>query len=358
MLVEKIEKILSAKSNPCVTISLNTHRTHPENELDKIEIKNLCKEAENRLLQEFEKRSILQLLQNLESIQNEIDVNYNLESLHIFVSNEVKEYERTIWNCSENKVQISDSFAIKPLIKALNRTEEYMILILSQGGVNLYRAINDSITEEIRNNDFPIKESMHYITDQAKSSDAKQGDDMVREFLNKVDKALCRTNQETKLGCIIVSTEDIYSKYMQVADKPNIILGYTPINYNNVSTHKISVDAWNIIQGIQKKNCEKSIEEMQEAVSKGKVITDLQEIFRATKEGRGELLIASQSFNQAVKMTSQNSFELINNVTELGAIDDITSEIAWEVLSKKGKVVFSEQDDIKPFGKIALKVRY
>ena len=44
-----------------------------------------------------------------------------------------------------------------------------------------------------------------------------------------------------------------------------------------------------------------AIKEMQEAVGQGKVITDLSDIFRAAKEGRGDLLIAHDDFHQAVK---------------------------------------------------------
>jgi hypothetical protein len=41
-----------------------------------------------------------------------------------------------------------------------------------------------------------------------------------------------------------------------------------------------------------------------------------------------------------------------------GAIDDIVSKIAWEVMSKKGNVLFTSQDEIKELGNIVLKTRY
>jgi len=57
-------------------------------------------------------------------------------------------------------------------------------------------------------------------------------------------------------------------------------------------------------------------------------------------------------------MTGELTFDLVNDVTLPGAIDDITSEIAWEVLSKKGRAIFTNQEEIKALGGIALKVRY
>ena len=58
-------------------------------------------------------------------------------------------------------------------------------------------------------------------------------------------------------------------------------------------------------------------------------------------------------------MNGERSFELIDNPETLGAIDDITSNIAWEVIAKKGRTVFTSDSAIKELGgKIALKTRY
>ncbi len=88
------------------------------------------------------------------------------------------------------------------------------------------------------------------------------------------------------------------------------------------------------------------------------MITDLAEIFRAVKEGRGDLLITRNDFQQAVKMTGEYSFDLVSDVTQPDVIDDLTSEIAWEVISKKGRAVFTSQEEFNTLGDIALKVRY
>jgi hypothetical protein len=39
-------------------------------------------------------------------------------------------------------------------------------------------------------------------------------------------------------------------------------------------------------------------------------------------------------------------------------IDDITGDIAREVLTRKGRAVFTDQDELQTVGEIALKVRY
>jgi hypothetical protein len=355
---EQLQRLATEKNTPCVTISLNTHRTYPDNASDEIKLKNLLKEAEDRVIAEFGKRPVALLLEKIESVATELDVNYNLDSLHIFLSNETKQIVKSAWPTSNEGVHISDSFAVRSIIKSYNRSESYLVMLFSQSGVQLYEALNDGIIQEIRNEDFPFSENRHYNTHSDKGSDPKHLDDLVREFLNKVDKALVKVHNETDLNCVVICTEDNYSRLQQVADKPSIYLGYSAIDYNKTETHQIVKQSWEIIKSQQKERRSKAIAEIKEAVAQSKVLTDLQEIFQASIDGRADLLIVHQDFSQAVLMTSDRTFELTNDRTEQNAIDDIISNIAWEVLSKKGRVFFTSQDEIKELGNIVLKTRY
>jgi len=357
-LKEQLQRLGKEKNSPCVTISLNTHRTHPDNEQDGIVLKKLLKEAEERVLKGFNKREVAQLLQNIERVGTEIDINYNLNSLHIFLSNDTKEIIKSSWATNNQGVHISDSFAIRPLIKSYNRSENYLVMLLSQSGVQLYEAVNDAIIQEIRNDNFPFSENKHYNTNSERSSDSKHLDDLVREFLNTVDKAVVKVNQETDLKCVVIATEDNYSRLQKVADNPSIYLGHDHIDYNNVSTHQIVQQSWKIIKEKQKHSRTEAIGEMKEAVSQGKVLTDLQEIYQAAIDGNGAMLMVHQDFSQPVLMKDERTFSLIDDVTIDHAIDDITSNIAWEVLAKKGTVYFTSQEELEGLGNIVLKTRY
>lgn len=88
------------------------------------------------------------------------------------------------------------------------------------------------------------------------------------------------------------------------------------------------------------------------------ILTDLQEIFQASIDGNGDLLMVHQDFSQPVIMTSDRTFELTSESGKQNVIDDITSTIAWEVLSKNGRVIFTSQEEIKDIGDIVLKTRY
>jgi hypothetical protein len=357
-LKEQLGKLANEKNSPCVTISLNTHRTHPDNAKDEVVLKNLLKEAEDRVIAEFGKRPVASLLEKIGDLASEVDVNYNLDSLHIFLSNDTKEIVKSAWPAGNEGVQISDSFAVRSVIKSFGRSESYLLMLLSQSGVHLFEALNDGIIREIRNEDFPFSENRHYNTHSEKGSDPRHIDDLVREFLNKVDKALVKVHNETDLNCVVICTEDNYSRLQQVADKPAVYLGYSAIDYNRTEAHQIVKQSWDIIRSLQEDRRSKAIGEMREAVSRGTVLTDLQEIFQASVDGRGDLLLVHQDFSQPVRMTGDRTFELTDDRTGQGVTDDITSTICWEVVSKREGLFFVSQDDIKEFGDIVLLARY
>jgi len=355
---EKFEKLASEKSNPCVTISLNTHRTYPDNAQDVIVLKKLCEEAEERLVREFGKRTIAPLLDKLEHIPSEINENYNLDSLHIFLSNSTKEIFKSTWPTKDDRIFISDSFATGPIIKAINRNLDYLILVVSQGGVKMFEATNDALVAEIENSYFPFEENPHFNTEPLKISDPKATDNMVREFLNKVDKAAVKMYYQTKMKCVVICTEGNYSRLLQVADQPDIYAGHAHIDYNNQAGHQVAIQAWEIIKEQQTKHEKAAINEIKDAIGHNKAITGLSEIYKAAKEGRGDLLLVQNDSARAVKMTGDTTFELVDDVTQPGIIDDITSEIAMEVIMKKGRVVFTDLNEMKELGDVVLKTRY
>lgn len=355
---QNIEKIANERGNPCITVSMNTHRTHPDNVQDAVLLKNLLHEAEERLLREYDKRLVEGLLANLHSVSVKIDINYSLESLHVFLSNTTCEIFQSSWKTNYEGVKIADRFSVESLIKEIVRSNHYVIMLLSQSGVHLYEVVNDSIISEINNGDFPISDNQHYSTHSDKRSDPAHLDDLVREFLNKVDKALLNYLNNIRMECLVICTEDNYSRLMQVSDKPEVYIGYSPINYNNISQHQLGKQAWKLIQEVQNEENKKVIENMRENVSTGLVVTDLQDIYQASVDGNGELLIVHNDFSQAVKMLSERTFEYISDSKQMSVIDDITGIIAWEVFSRKGNVIFTHLNEIKEIGEIVLKKRY
>ncbi len=355
--MEKIEKLAGENSNPSITISLTTHRTHPDNTEDAIVLKNLVADAGKRLLEEYTKREVAPILEKLQQVHDSIDHNYNLDSLHIFISGTTAEVIKLPHSVPENRVFVDESFAIKPLIDALNRTEEYAILLLSQNGVQLFEAQNDAIREEIVNTDFPFTENPFDVAPQ-NTSHARIVGNQLKEYLNYVDKAVVREFNRTGLQTVVIATPENYRALQEVADRPAVYQGHAAIDYNNTAHHQIAAQAWDIVKGIQSERKARAISEMKEAAAQSRILTDVSEIYRAALEGRGELLVVNSGFSQPARITGDNGIELVTDPEAPGVVDDIVSTIAWKVLSAKGRTLFTTMEALNDLGQMVLKVRY
>ncbi len=357
---EKIIQLAQIKDNPSVSISINTHRTHPDNLQDAIVLKNALKEAEERLLSNYEKKEIATLLNKMNNLADNIDVNKNMDSLHVYLSEQQEEIIKTSIAIPENKVIVDDHFFIRPLMKTWAKTQEYLILFLSQNETRLFEAVNDTIAEEIINDKFPFGENPNVVFGNEARSDGKKVDAMAKEHFNIIDKAVLNVVNETGLKCAVVTNENNYSLLLEVADKPDTYIGYVDADYNNSKPHQLAEQAWPVVEGKIKENKNTIIGLVKEAVGNGTVLTELQDVYNAAIDGRGDILVIHEDFSQPVRMTGDRSFDIVDQdqIADADVIDDITTNIAWEVLSKNGEVVFTTQDEVKDLGEIVLKTRY
>src|SRR5690606_25642470 len=132
------------------------------------------------------------------------------------------------------------------------------------------------------------------------------------------------------------------------------------IDYNNTAPQHFGRQCWDVVLSIQQQRRTLAIEEVIAAIASGNVLTDLQEIYRAAIDGRGDLLIVHADFFQSVRMKDDRSFDLLTDSEAPGpdGVTDIISDISWAVLSKNGRVEYTRQEKLGKLGKIVLKTRY
>lgn len=346
MINKIIEKLAEVEQGPCVSISLNTHRTHPENARDSILLKNLLQEARIKLAEVYEKGLYNELLKKMGLLEKEIDHQKNLNSLHIFLSNDIFEVQRSIWSIEKSFVFVGEEFALNALIQMQTEQIQYYILSLSQGGTKLYSAENQAILEEVRNDDFPFDESTFYTTHGDTGSDSKLVDKLLLEYLNGIDKAIQRLFKTTKLKTVVLSTKDMYTKLIQVSDNQGAYYDHAAIDYNHLQKDDMVNKAWEIVQEEKNRSVDILMQEIARAVPQGKVFTEINDIARAAKEGRAEFLVLERGF----RFNDQfNNYALQQN---------INNRIAYDVLKNQGMVCFADADQMQDFGRIVLKTRY
>ncbi len=351
-----LNKVKNIRQDVCVSIILNTHITKPDNQKDEIKLKNLVTEAKNRLLENYEKRFVLPILDKINKLVDSINHNFNLESLVVYANNDFAEFIRLPVEV-EGRVIIDDTFATRDLIRAMHSESAYYVLVISRQQARLIEAYGEKVIIELKG-EFPMSNSL-YTTDKAKLSTNKGQDNLIEEFFNRVDKNVIASIKDHNLPILLVTETRNFSHYQKIADDKEFIIGYLNGNRDNETAQKIASDAWEVMLPLIKEKNATRIIELKKSVSQGKVLSDINEIWNAIKHGKGKTLFVKCGYFQPV-IIEDNHIQLtdIKNRNQQNYVNDIIDEMIEFNMSLGGDVVFVEGDDLKNFNNLALLTRY
>ncbi len=354
----KLKQLKDVISESCVTIILNTNRTHPENQKDPITLKNLIKEAAHRLLEDESKRDAKALIEKLEQIEDEIDHNYNLDSLIIFVNEDIAEFIR-LPIAVEDRVVLDHTFATRDFVRAIHLDTNYYILLLSQQKVRLIEAFNDQFVEEVHG-DFPIENTDLYATSASQQSNASRQTNLIAEFFNRVDKALNKVRSDNPLPVLICTEESNYHEYLKIADQKHSIYQFY-LNMNRVDEKNIHItpEAWKLVKEHVVSVNNERVSELKRAVSQNKFMSDANDIYKGINEGRIQTIFVEEGrFQPALFENNVITFVSDEERSKKVVVDDIFDELIEMNMSFGGDVVFLPKGELSDFDGFGAITRY
>lgn len=353
----KLEDLKDIAAACCVTIILNTHRTKPDNQKDPITLKNLIKEAEERLLATQPEKEAKLMVQRLYELESTIDHSYNLESLILFVNEDTAEYTRLPVEV-ENRVVIGTRFATRDLIRALHMNNSYFVLLISQHEARLIKAFNDEVVEEIKN-PFPIENNYFHPNSKIEQSNANRQTNLIAEFYNRIDKEVNKIRKTDPFPVLIGCEEAQYYEYLKIADeKQSIYPEYLNQNRLDQKAHDIVSAAWKIVkQHTVEKNNER-INELEQAVGSGNFLSDTNEIWQAIKQGRVRTLFIEQGKFQPAVIENDTIIYLNNHINDQKRIDDIYDKLINLAINHGGDVTFLPDGRLEKFNGFCAVTRY
>lgn len=354
----KLNELKSIVAENCVTLILNTHRTTPDNQKDKIVLKNLVAEAERRLLESADKRVAANLIDRIKNLEASIDHTLNLESLILFVNEDVSEYIRLPMKV-EDRVIIGDTFATRDLMRTLHINSRYYVLVLGQGKSRLIEAFNDKVIKEV-GKPFPFENQQLFGLSRQEAGNSTLLLNRMSEYFNQVDKKVNEVRHETGLPVLICTDEANYHEYLKVADhKDTIFQTFLSGSRLQDKDHAIVKDAWELIKEYIKERNNKRITELEKATGSGMFRSDINDIWRAIKEGKVQTVFVEQGLFKPA-LLKEDVIELVSedkSDTE-NYVDDILDELLELNLSFGGENVFLPKGKLDKYNGYGAITRY
>lgn len=352
-----IKKIREWAGHPSVTIMMPTHRSKPDSLNDPILLKNLLSEAERRLEDRFGKEECQAIMDKLRDLTDDLDHNYNLDGLVVYANRNFADYARIPVRLSE-KVFVGTRFMERPLWKADQKEQEYYVLVFSRRNARLIKADNKNVEQEFHTDLFPM-ENQIIETDPLTLTMPQGQDRIIEQFFKEIDKALWETARDERLP-IILAAEKSNQDYFKVVTKDRFeIAGGILRNRDDEDASSIVADAWPVMKDYLAKRNEERKRDIAEAINTNNLITDINGIWRALNEGRGETLFVEDEFYMpAIKESDQLEVDNIEGSDMDKYVDDIIDEMIAISTEKGGEVVFLEGEVMDNYNGLALATRY
>lgn len=357
-----ISSLASAGSYPCVTITLPTHRTSPDNRQDPIRLKNLVAQAVERLTAELGQREAAPVVRAIEELAGSVDHEHNRDGLALFAGGEVARFVRVPYALPE-RVMVDGRFFTRDLVYALNRSPRYWVLALSEQPTRLFEATRDDLEELTAGSPFPLTHTgaggSRGLPNDPAINASQLRDEHHRIFFRKVDEALGAYLADDPLPVAVVGVDRYLSFFREVTSHSDRIVAELTGNHDQTSAHELGRLVWPPVYERLAERRAAIFGELEAAVGGQRTASTLGEAWRFAQEGRGATLVVEEGYHEAAAL-DESGFHLLppGDATGPELLDDAVDATVAAVLEKGGRVVFVDDGSLAAHGRIALILRY
>jgi len=349
---ELIHRLMADREGPCISLLFPTHRTIPDSDQDELILRRLAKEAEERILELGDKRSMAAILERLGAVAGAIDHRHNEEGMAIFIASDITEVVRLPFPVDE-RAAVDDTFVTREVIRWKLGGVDHHVLVLGTKGANLYHASNDRLVGEAHGT-FPMRNKRSAANSHAASHSTGQTN-LLREFNLDVDRAV-RKVVGIKGRVVVACTHEQYPHLVAAAEDASIYIGNLHGSYDETAPAAVVKAAWTLAYEDQKKRHLADLEVLRKAPATMHS-TSIIDIWRQVREGSGMTLLVERDLRIAAKVNGEH-IEFVKDPKAPGVVDDIVDDIIEEQIRMGGEVRILPNGLLAEYKGIALLLRY
>jgi hypothetical protein len=354
-----VDLLRDVRITPAVSILAPTHLHDPENNVDPLTVKNLVKSATERLLQQMTKREAMSTIDNITAAVRRIDWEHTGLGVAIFASPK----HSTLLHlpiAPPPTATVDGRFAIRELVRCLNRSWRYRVLVLSEKPTRLFVGSRNRVVEE--RDGFPI---FHEGPGGAINTPGGYGinssaerDLRHREFFRRVANELSRHVERDPLPLFVMGVDRFTSFWTECAPEyPSA--GVVHGSFDFLTPDEIAKLLWPTVERHFDDVRHRTLQRLDGARDQKRFVGGFDEVYRAARDRRVELLVAPEDLTVTARLGSVH-VEILDSVDDsVGPVEgDLVDVIVREVLGQRGEVVFLERELLDPYGSIGAVTRY
>lgn len=361
----EIEQLAQHKEAPAVSIYLRTTPTTQDAQADRIELKNLLKEAIAQLEEAgTEKRDIWPIQSAIEEIIEDDDFwAVQANSLAIFATrSRVRSFR--LPNKLTNAVEVSDRFHLKPLLRSIAFPHHAYVLAIGIGAVRLIEISADLPPHVVavpglpRDFNAALGRRSHIEKDGAMRSGEQTSESAtLTRFARTVDQALRPFLKGENAPLILAASEPLASIFPNATSYANVAAQVIAGNHAETPDHALAEAARKILDEIYAQEIESLGALFAARQAHGRATSDVAKAARAATFGAVDTILVDMDTTISGKVDDEDgsvTFDDEPDAINYGVVD----EIARRVLQSGGRVVAARRDDIPGKRDLAAILRY
>lgn len=355
MLRNELLNLQKERIYPSVTILMPTSRKTMDTNKEKIVLKNLINELEEKLKLKVNKKDAEVILKKVNQLMNEIDFFKLSDGLGIFI-NEKDSFQIKFPFTVPQTVVIDDTFHTKYLIKQYNRSLEYFLLNLNEKETNLFKGFGDVI-EPLATKDFPyaMKDIVELTYDQGTLGFETHQIERIKQYIRETFKRFKR-NVDDNQPLIVAGINKLVSLFDELIDYKNII-GKVEGSYGQENLTELGKRANELVDKYLANEKLNVLNQFKESFGYKKGAVGLLDIWNLANQGRIEILLVEESYQQPARFEG-NQPVFVNDTGDPYLIEDLVDETIELVFTQKGKVYVFEDGALKDYQRIGAILRY
>jgi hypothetical protein len=372
---DELRLLIEKGKAPCLSIYMPTHKAGAEVQQNAIRLKNLLKEAEERLVtggrRAAEVEKLLEPVQAL--VKNNPFWRQQSSGLAIFLCPDFFRTYRLPGDFLPSVV-LAERFHVKPLLPLFNTEGRFYVLALSQKDIRLLECSRYSVKETRpegvpRNIDEVLKydvfekqlrnrPGMSGATGQKGSSAwTDYGKENIQRYLQQVEKGLKPYLKEERAPLVFAGVDYIFSMYREVNANPHLLETAINGNPDQMSAEDLQAQAWPVAEPWFRKEQEEARVRYRQSIGTGLASNNLEEIVPAAHHGRVGYLFVEVGQEKWGTFNSQTGKAALHAGVKKGD-EDLIDFAAIQTLGGGGKVYAIGRDAMPDREPVAALFRY
>jgi hypothetical protein len=360
----EIERLVAHRGPPAVSIYLATTPVTQDTAADRIELKNLLKEAVAQMQAGgVEKRAIWPVEEAVaELIEDDGFWVEQANSLAIFASPEATRTFR-LPNRLPSLVEVSNRFHIKPLLRALTFPQTAWVLAIGMGAVRLIEVSADLPPDPVAVPGLPrdmadaLGRRSHGERGRMRGEEAMSESALLNRYARTVDRALRPVLAGHERPLIVAAAEPLASVFRKVSSYPATAAETIPGSADDTPDHVLATAAGGVLDRIYAAGIRTLADLYATREEQGRATADVAQAARAATFGAVDTLIVDMEASVPGTVADEDGAVTFAETAGAGSYG-VVDEIARRTLASGGRVVAARRPDIPGSGALAAILRY